>query len=89
MLVRDVVSWTGLISGYVKARLFNEAIALFLRMDVEPNVATFVSILGACGKLGCLNLGKGIHGLGLKCLFGKELVVCNAVLECLYRWNAF
>ncbi|XP_014513699.1 pentatricopeptide repeat-containing protein At4g38010 [Vigna radiata var. radiata] len=81
MLVRDVVSWTGLISGYVKAGLFNEAIALFLRMDVEPNVATFVSILGACGKLGCLNLGKGIHGLGLKCLFGKELVVCNAVLD--------
>ncbi|BAT93333.1 hypothetical protein VIGAN_07228000 [Vigna angularis var. angularis] len=81
MLVRDVVSWTGLISGYVKAGLFNEAIALFLRMDVEPNVATFVSILGACGKLGCLNLGKGIHGLGLKCLFWKELVVCNAVLD--------
>ncbi|TKY51246.1 Pentatricopeptide repeat-containing protein [Spatholobus suberectus] len=81
MLVRDVVSWTGLISGYVKAGLFNDAIALFLRMDVEPNVATFVSILGACGKLGCLNLGKGIHGLVLKCLYGEELVVCNAVLD--------
>ncbi|GAU25421.1 hypothetical protein TSUD_70740 [Trifolium subterraneum] len=63
MLVRDVVSWTGLISGYVKAGLFNDAVALFLRMDVAPNVATFVSILGACGKLGYLNLGKGIHGV--------------------------
>ncbi|CAJ1977176.1 unnamed protein product [Sphenostylis stenocarpa] len=85
MLVRDVVSWTGLISGYVKAGLFNEAIGLFLRMDVEPNVATFVSILGACGKLGCLNLGRGIHGLGLKCLYVKELVVCNAVLDMYMR----
>ncbi|CAJ1977172.1 unnamed protein product [Sphenostylis stenocarpa] len=81
MLVRDVVSWTGFISGYVKAGLFNEAIGLFLRMDVEPNVATFVSILGDCGKLGCLNLGRGIHELGLKCLYVKELVVCNAVLD--------
>ncbi|KAK7343656.1 hypothetical protein VNO77_12566 [Canavalia gladiata] len=81
MLVRDVVSWTGLISGFVKAGLFNDAIALFLRMDVEPNVATFVSILGACGKLGYLNLGKGIHGLVLKCPYGKELAVCNAVLD--------
>ncbi|CAJ1977111.1 unnamed protein product [Sphenostylis stenocarpa] len=85
MLVRDVVSWTGLISGYVKAGLFNEAIGLFFRMDVEPNVATFVSILGACGKLGCLNLGRGIHGLGLKCLYVKELVVCNAVLDMYMR----
>ncbi|CAJ1977170.1 unnamed protein product [Sphenostylis stenocarpa] len=85
ILVRDVVSWTGLISGYVKAGLFNEAIGLFLRMDVEPNVATFVSILGACGKLGCLNLGRGIHGLGMKCLYVKELVVCNAVLDMYMR----
>ncbi|KAL2346609.1 hypothetical protein Fmac_000609 [Flemingia macrophylla] len=81
MLVRDVVSWTGLISGYVKAGLFDDAITLFLRMDVEPNVATFVSILGACRKLGCLNLGKGIHGLVFKSLYGEELVVCNAVLD--------
>ncbi|XP_027367351.1 pentatricopeptide repeat-containing protein At4g38010 [Abrus precatorius] len=81
MLVRDVVSWTGLISGYVKAGLFNDAIALFSRMDVEPNVATFVSILGSCGKLGCLNLGKGIHGLVFKYLYEKELAVCNAVLD--------
>ncbi|KAK7280014.1 hypothetical protein RJT34_25076 [Clitoria ternatea] len=81
MLVRDVVSWTGLISGYVKAGLFNDSIALFLRIDVERNVATFVSVLGACGKLGCLNFGKGIHGLVLKCLYGKELLVCNAVLD--------
>ncbi|KAL2324487.1 hypothetical protein Fmac_023545 [Flemingia macrophylla] len=50
-------------------------------MDVEPNVATFVSILGACGKLGCLNLGKGIHGLVFKSLYGEELVVCNPVLD--------
>ncbi|KAG4395053.1 hypothetical protein AAZX31_20G142000 [Glycine max] len=81
MLVRDVVSWTGLISGYVKAGLFNDAIWLFFRMDVEPNVATVVSILGACGKLGRSSLGKGIHGLVLKCLYGEDLVVCNAVLD--------
>ncbi|KAE9611285.1 hypothetical protein Lal_00011787 [Lupinus albus] len=81
MLVRDVVSWTGLISGYVKAELFYNAIALFLRMDVEPNVATFVSIIGACGKLSFLNLGKGIHGLVTKCPHGKELVVSNSLMD--------
>jgi len=81
MPVRDVVSWTGLISGYMKAGLFNDAVALFLRMDVAPNAATFVSILGACGKLGYLNLGKGIHGLVCKYPHGKELVVSNTLMD--------
>ncbi|MED6108672.1 hypothetical protein PIB30_026238 [Stylosanthes scabra] len=81
MPVRDVVSWTGLIPGYVKAGLFEDAILLFLRMDVEPNVVTIVSILGACAKLGCLNLGKGVHGMVVKCSYGKELVVGSAVMD--------
>ncbi|XP_057423014.1 pentatricopeptide repeat-containing protein At4g38010 [Lotus japonicus] len=81
MLVRDVVSWTGLISGYVKAGLFSDAVDMFLRMDVEPNEATFVSVLGACGKLGYLNLGKGIHGLVFKCSYVKELVMSNALMD--------
>ncbi|KAL1332020.1 pentatricopeptide repeat-containing protein At4g38010 [Arachis duranensis] len=81
MPIRDVVSWTGLISGSVKAGLFDDAIALFLRMDVEPNLATIVSIFGAIGKLGRLNLGKGVHGLVVKCPYGKELVVDNALMD--------
>lgn len=81
MLVRDVVSWTGLISGYVKAGLPNEAIALFSRMDVEPNVATFVSILVASGKLLDVNLGKGIHGKISKLPCVMELILGNALMD--------
>ncbi|KAJ7970034.1 Pentatricopeptide repeat-containing protein [Quillaja saponaria] len=81
MLVRDVVSWTSMISGYVKAGLFNDAITLFSRMEVEPNVATVVTILVACGKMGYLTLGKVIHGLIIKRVHGKDLVVGNAVMD--------
>ncbi|KAJ6748028.1 PENTATRICOPEPTIDE REPEAT-CONTAINING PROTEIN [Salix purpurea] len=73
MLVRDVVSWTCVISGYVRAGLFDEAVGLFLRMDVEPNAATFVSVLVACGRKGYLSVGKGIHGLSFKSAFGVGL----------------
>ncbi|GAV61831.1 PPR domain-containing protein/PPR_1 domain-containing protein/PPR_2 domain-containing protein, partial [Cephalotus follicularis] len=52
MPVRDVVSWTGIVSGYARAGLFDEAVGLFLRMDVQPNVATFVCVLVACGRRG-------------------------------------
>ena len=52
MLARDVVSWTCVISGNVRAGLFDEAVGFFLRMDAEPNAATFVSVLAACGRKG-------------------------------------
>ena len=81
MLVRDVVSWTGLISGYVRTGLFDEAINLFLKMDVVPNVATFVSVLVACGRMGYLSMGKGVHGLVYKRAFGIGLVVGNALMD--------
>ncbi|EXC11897.1 hypothetical protein L484_005358 [Morus notabilis] len=81
MLVRDVVSWTCLISGFVRTRLFDEAIALFLRMDVEPNMATLVSVLVACGRKGYLNVGKGIHGVVFKRPMHIPLVVSNALMD--------
>ncbi|KAA8533787.1 hypothetical protein F0562_031304 [Nyssa sinensis] len=81
MLVRDVVSWTGLISGYVRSGLFDKAVPLFLKMDVKPNIATLVSVLVACGRLGYLNLGKGLHGLIFKFVCVSNLVVTNALLD--------
>ncbi|KAK6936388.1 Pentatricopeptide repeat [Dillenia turbinata] len=81
MLVRDVVSWTGLISGYVSSGLFRDALVLFKRMDVEPNAATYVSVLVACGRLGNLNMGKGVHGSIVMRGFDVGLVVGNALID--------
>ncbi|XP_068666979.1 pentatricopeptide repeat-containing protein At4g38010 [Aristolochia californica] len=81
MAVRDVVSWTGLISGYVRGGHFHKAIELFLVMDVEPNMATFVSVIVACGRLRLLGMGKGTHGLILKHGADKDLIVGNALLD--------
>ncbi|KAM1026336.1 hypothetical protein ACFX2C_039359 [Malus domestica] len=78
---RDAVSWTGLISGHAKSGLFDEALSLFSRMNVKPNVATFVSVLVACRRMRCLSMGKGIHGLIFKRSLGMDLVVGNAVLD--------
>ncbi|KAL4393529.1 hypothetical protein HN51_021468 [Arachis hypogaea] len=47
--------------------LFEEAIALFLRMNVEPNVATIVSILKACAKLGRLEIDSAVMDIYMKC----------------------
>lgn len=90
MLVRDVVSWNSLISGFMKAGHFDEAISLFFRMDVEPSIATLVSVLTACARKGDLCTGKGIHGV-IERRFKLDLVLGNAMLDmyvkngCLYE----
>ncbi|KAJ4806459.1 Pentatricopeptide repeat-containing protein [Rhynchospora pubera] len=61
---RDVVSWTAIISGYVKGGRFTEALNLFdemRRAGTAPNAVTLVSLLSACSKIGSLVKGKEIH----------------------------
>eukprot|EP00250_Pteridium_aquilinum_P027429 c34909_g1_i1 orf=2-217(+) len=52
--VRDVVTWTALIAGYVQFSMDEEALKCLGRMQVEgisPNAATFVCSLKACGSI--------------------------------------
>lgn len=94
MAVRDAVSWSGLISGCVRAELYNEAILRFKEMDLKPNVAGVISVVVACGFVGNVDMGKGVHGLILKRALEKDSAVSNALLnmyvkcECLgdARW---
>ena len=80
MPVRDVMSWTGLISGYVKGGHFRTALRFFGDMDVAPNNATLVSVLAACGRLGKLNIGRRIHGLILKTMVEMGLITGNVLI---------
>lgn len=81
MPVRDVVSWTGLISVCVKGGRFVDALTLFGQMDVAPNLATIVSVLVASGRTGELNIGRSVHGLLLKKEAVLGLIAGNALLD--------
>ncbi|CAL5382612.1 unnamed protein product [Camellia sinensis] len=62
---RDVVSWNSMISGYSKMGFAGDAVAVFGKMrdeGFEPDEMTVVSVLGACGDLGDLNLGRWVQG---------------------------
>jgi pentatricopeptide repeat protein len=66
---RDLVSWNSLISGYSKMGFAKEAIGLFVEMreeGFEPDEMTLVSVLGACGDLGDLGLGRWVEGFVLE-----------------------
>ncbi|VFQ89129.1 unnamed protein product [Cuscuta campestris] len=83
--VRDVVSWTSLMDGYVKKSMAGEALALFRTMccsGVEPTEVTMIEVFSACAQKGDLKLGKYFHAFmekrGVKC---RGLNLLNAILD--------
>ncbi|KAL6200745.1 hypothetical protein ACLB2K_030526 [Fragaria x ananassa] len=64
MPVRDVVSWSSLIAGYVACNYPLEALRVFREMKLaneNPNSVTLVSLLTACTRLHDISIGKSIH----------------------------
>ncbi|KAL0330389.1 UNVERIFIED_CONTAM: Pentatricopeptide repeat-containing protein [Sesamum radiatum] len=83
MSERDSVSWNSIISGYSRLGFASEAVEMFGEMregGLEPDEMTLVSVLGACGDLGDLNLGIWIEdyvmekGLELNSYTGSALI---------------
>ncbi|XP_010273754.1 PREDICTED: putative pentatricopeptide repeat-containing protein At3g11460 [Nelumbo nucifera] len=84
MIVRNIVSWTAMISGYVQNGFYKEGLSVFRRMvasGTQPNAVTLVSILPACGGLEVLNLGKLIHGYGVKLGVDSDTPLVNSLIS--------
>ncbi|XVF54729.1 hypothetical protein PTKIN_Ptkin05aG0204600 [Pterospermum kingtungense] len=61
---KNMVTWTGIIAGYVKQKRYKEGIELFHQMKnygVEVNELTLVCVLSACANLGALEIGQWVH----------------------------
>ena len=72
-----------MISEYAQNFCSNEALVLFDQMvaeGFEPNNATLASVLSACARSGCLELGERIHlflkekGIEVGVILGTALV---------------
>ncbi|CAK7345759.1 unnamed protein product [Dovyalis caffra] len=81
---RDLVSWNSMISGYAKMGFAKEAIGLFMEMreeGFEPVEMTLVSVLGACGDLGDLDLGRWVEGFVLEKKMDVNSYVGSALID--------
>lgn len=83
MSERDFVSWSTMVSGYVQNGCSNEALVLFKQMqaqNVKADEFTLASVVGACGDMGALDLGKWVHsyidkeGIDIDIVLGTSLV---------------
>ncbi|XP_047149024.1 putative pentatricopeptide repeat-containing protein At3g11460, mitochondrial [Vigna umbellata] len=83
LIVKDVVSWNSLISGYEKRGDAFEALELFGRM-VEgrevPDEVTVISVLGACNQISALRLGTSVHSYVVKRGYGVNVAVGTALI---------
>ncbi|CAN6237223.1 unnamed protein product [Urochloa humidicola] len=86
MPARDVVAWTGMVSGYVDSGMYLKAVEVFQEMRYAddlmwPNEATVVSVASACAGLGSLEYAKGLHSYVEKIGLEGELIVRNALVD--------
>ncbi|CAK8541099.1 unnamed protein product [Lathyrus sativus] len=87
ILMKSLSLWTTMICGYAQNFCHNEALDLFegmLAVGFEPNGATLASVLSACARSGCLELGERIHefmrvrGVEVGVILGTALVYMYA-----------
>ncbi|XP_059670413.1 pentatricopeptide repeat-containing protein At5g39350 [Cornus florida] len=84
MWERGVVSWNTMISGYIKNGCADEALIIFNKMvdaGVEPDCATVVSVLPACGILKDLKFGREVHKLVEEKGLGFKIPARNALVD--------
>ncbi|XP_051135045.1 putative pentatricopeptide repeat-containing protein At3g08820 [Andrographis paniculata] len=81
---KNVVSWTAIIGGYMKARRFREAVDLFrnsLTKGLRPDSYTLVRALSACSHLGDFGAGEWIHKFILDVGMGRNVFVNTALVD--------
>ncbi|KAK9758346.1 hypothetical protein RND81_01G224400 [Saponaria officinalis] len=79
---RNVVSWTGLMTGYVHNSQPEEGIRVFVQMlevGAYPTPHTFGTIFSACSSMQLFKLGKQIHGYSVKYGVETETSIGNAL----------
>ena len=83
--LRDVVSWTLLITGYAQQGQGEEALNCYDKMQKEgfsPDPITFSCILKACAGIGDIEKGKEIHDEIMKHnLLEKNVVIATALVD--------
>ncbi|KAF4358247.1 hypothetical protein G4B88_030551 [Cannabis sativa] len=83
MTVRNVVTWTAVIDGYMRFGLNEEAFGLFkdsIRDGVRANEKMFVCLMNLCSKRKDFELGRQIHGGVIKGSV-SNMIVDNSIVK--------
>lgn len=92
MPIRNLVSWSAMISGLNQAGMFSAAILFFNNMDVEPNEHVYSTIFSACGGQNLSELvftGRQLHSRVLKNGYIGVSFVANSLISMYLKSDLF
>ncbi|XP_051115049.1 pentatricopeptide repeat-containing protein At1g03540 [Andrographis paniculata] len=84
MFYKDVVSWSSIISVYIRVGKPWNAIDLYhemLAFGIDPNAFTLSAVVKACSEVGHLKLGKCLHGVVVTYGFESNEVIAAALID--------
>ncbi|KAB1208956.1 hypothetical protein CJ030_MR6G000535 [Morella rubra] len=84
----DLVTWNGMISGFVQNGFMDEASHLFHQMislGVKPDSITFASFLPSVTESACLKQGTEIHGYIIRHGVPLDLFVKSALIDIYFK----
>ncbi|PIA30603.1 hypothetical protein AQUCO_05500133v1, partial [Aquilegia coerulea] len=84
MPIKDMVTWTALITGYSQNDKPEEALALFpkmIKLGLKPNQFTLSSLLKASGAVPSDKLGRQFHGFCIKYGYAWNVYVGSSLLD--------
>lgn len=90
MPLKDMVTWTALITGYSQNDQAEEALVLFpqmLRRGLEPNQFTISSVLKASGNGTTDKRGRQLHAYCLKCGYDSDVYVGSSLVDMYARYG--
>ncbi|KAJ4704143.1 Pentatricopeptide repeat-containing protein [Melia azedarach] len=90
MPVKDMVTWTALITGYSQNDQPEDAVSLFpqmLRCGLKPNQFTLSSVLKASGAVSSDKYGTQVHAFCLKYGYDRNVYVGSSLLDMYARFD--
>ncbi|KAI3960007.1 hypothetical protein MKW92_009106 [Papaver armeniacum] len=90
LIEKDVISWTSMVSGYVRAGKPKQSLEIYCKMlevGIESNAFTLSAVIKACSGLGDLRLGMCFHTVVFVRGFDKNHVISSALID-MYGKNA-
>eukprot|EP00250_Pteridium_aquilinum_P021245 c25065_g2_i1 orf=160-2592(+) len=81
---RNVISWGGMIAGYVQQGLELNALALFnsmLEHEIKPDRATLSCIVKACCAAGAIEQGRKVHDLIVRNNYELDTIVNSSLVD--------
>ncbi|KAJ4972782.1 hypothetical protein NE237_005956 [Protea cynaroides] len=91
MVLKNVVSWTTMIAGYMQNSCDWDAVKLFSEMTQlgwQPDGFTCTSILTSCGSIEALEQGRQVHSYTIKANLESDEFVRNSLIDMYAKCNS-